>query len=152
MMKTCFPMICICCFSLRKASREREETEGSFQRSASRCSQVLGWWFRNTTNSPAQLSLIVYPMIYTVLYLPSGCLGFPSTVWTSRFDDFLKLDHLIQRSSPLGKNSSWWRPKQNAVRWLFLRVGQFRKLLDTGMPLQKWCGSWKWWFPNEIFS
>ena len=67
-----------------------------------------------------QLSLIVYPMIYKVLCLPSGCLGFPSTVWTSRFDDFLKLDHLIQRSSPLGKNSSWWRPKQNAVRWLFL--------------------------------
>ena len=74
---------------------------------------------QNTANSPAQLSLIVYPMIYKVLCLPSGCLGFPSTVWTSHFDDFLKLDHLIQRSSPLGKNSSWWRPKQNAVRWLF---------------------------------
>ena len=36
------------------------------------------WWFRNPAN---QLRLVVYPIIYKVLYIPGGCLGFrPSTV------------------------------------------------------------------------
>ena len=40
------------------------------------------WWFRNPAN---QLRLVVYPIIYKVLYIPGGCLGFlPSTIciWT----------------------------------------------------------------------
>ena len=31
------------------------------------------WWFRNPAN---QLRLVVYPIIYKVLYIPGGCLGF----------------------------------------------------------------------------
>ena len=35
------------------------------------------WWFRNPAH---QLRLVVYPIIYKVLYIPGGCLGFlPST-------------------------------------------------------------------------
>ena len=38
------------------------------------------WWFRNP-GSTHQLRLVVYPIIYRVLCIPSGCLGFlPSTV------------------------------------------------------------------------
>ena len=32
------------------------------------------WWFRNPARN--QLRLVVYPMIYRVLYIPGGCLGF----------------------------------------------------------------------------
>ncbi len=38
---------------------------------------TYGWWFRNPAN---QLRLVVYPIIYKVLYIPSGAGFFPSTV------------------------------------------------------------------------
>ena len=39
------------------------------------------WWFRNPAFTH-QLRLVVYPIVYKVLHIPGGCLGFlPSTVF-----------------------------------------------------------------------
>ena len=57
-------------------------------------SQCYCWWFRNPPN---QLRLVVYPIVYGVLYIPGGCLGFlPSTVTVIQSWLFRLADVMIQ--------------------------------------------------------
>ena len=70
-----------CCFSLIEAPSCF--TQLIFQ-GTSLCQpwghQSYCWRFRNLAN---QLRLVVYSIIYRVMYIPDGCLGFPPSTVTS---------------------------------------------------------------------
>ena len=51
-----------------KKQRNRERRQGT----STSWLMSYCWWFRNPAN---QLSLVVYPIIHKVFYIPGGCLG-----------------------------------------------------------------------------
>ena len=86
------------------------------------------WWFRNPAN---HLRLVVYPIIYRVLYISGGCLGFlPSTVPPSFVWCFL---HQVAACTSTKFCRLWLRSTMRAVAMVHWR------------PIRAWRGNSSCW-------
>ena len=96
------------CFHQRLWSTRSRSMRGAALDEGSATKNYYGWWKKSGRFTSWYGK---YPLIYRVLYIPGGCLGFlPSTVWLQRITIRLLLQIVLLRSVSLyfGKSFGVW--------------------------------------------